>query len=289
MAETEFLSAVETYLAAAELTPPPAAVGVAEPDSVAGLPAVVLSLEASERAGNGLGERSALITGSVLPWEVSIDLANPVLPEDPSFSLLNPGRTVLALPHGGLVRRDGGAGPLAAGDLSVSVDGVPRPVVAGLPAGAEVGADPTVGQLTFGSALPATGTVDVAYFLAQWEQRVARISGVLRVDVCAANATDARSLGDAVVNALLLPRARTEIRRLLAIGVTGLTSIGAPEPAVPLRRRTARLSFLFEHVVDRPESSGGVIGRIPITTKLDVATVGRGTGAIRTTVVTVAG
>lgn len=289
MAESAFLAAVETYLKAAGLTPAPVAIGSAEPEEVAGLPAVVLSLETTERAGGGLGERSTLITDGVLPWKVSLDLANPVLPEEPSFRLLNDARTVLILPHGGLVKQDGSPGPLTADDLTVQVAGASRPVVTGAPTGAQVSADPAVGQLTFGTALPATGKVEVAYLLGQWEQRVVRIAGVLRVDACAAQAEQVSALASGVADALLSAKAKGDIRRLLALGLTALSSIGPTEKPVALRRRSARFSFVFEYEINRPDSSGGVIRRIPIATKLNVTAVDKGTGAISTTVTTVSG
>lgn len=263
MAESAFLQAIATYLGAAGLVPAPA-IGIAEPAGGGDLPAVVLSLEGTARTGNGLGQRAALITDGVLPVQASIDLANPVLPEEPTFSLLNPARTVLTLPHGGLVKSDGTTGALTAADLTVTVAGVARPVVAAPPAGAEVRADAQVGQLTFATALPATGLVAVAYVLGQWEQRLTRIAGTLRVDACAATAADAGTLGARVVDTLLAPAARRDVRRLQTIGLVALSSVGAPEQPVVLRRRTARFSFTFEHELNRPESSGGLIGRIPL-------------------------
>lgn len=289
MAVNAFLAAVEAYLRAAGLTPVPAAIGIAEPEKVADLPAVVLSLESVETAGAGLGERATLITDGVLPWQAAIDLANPVLPEDPSFRLLNDARTVLILPHGGLVKQDGSQGPLTGADLTVKVGGSSLTVVAGVPAGGQVTADPVIGQLTFGTALSAMGTLEVTYFLGQWEQRIRRIAGVLRVDVCAGQEGQVSTLSSGVVDALLLPKARSDIHRLLAIRLSTLSSIGPREKGVPLRRRTARFSYVFEHEINQPESSGGIIGRIPITTKLNVATVDKNTGAIQTTVTTVPG
>lgn len=288
MAENAFLAALGAYLTAAALIPKPKAIGIAEPDATS-LPAVVLSLEQTERAGNGLGERATLVTDSALPWQVSIALDNPVLPEEPSFRLLDNTRTVLILPHGGLVQHDGSEGPLTGNDLTVKVDGTSRPVVASSPTGAQVSADPVIGQLMFGSPLPATGSVDVTYFLGQWEQRLARISGTLRVDTCSANVADTSALSAAVVDALLHPTAKTDVRRLLAIGLTALSSVGMPEAPVALRRRTARFSFVFEQEINQPESSGGIIRRVPITTRLNVTAVDKGTGAISTTVTTVSG
>ena len=91
MAETFFLSSLATYLTGAGLTPSPVLVGVAEPEQTNELPAIVLSLEATARAKPGIGERSQLIVGGVLPVPARIDLANPFLPEDSTFPLLECG------------------------------------------------------------------------------------------------------------------------------------------------------------------------------------------------------
>jgi len=270
VAEQAFLDAVTAYLQAASLTPAPKSISVAEPAAEADLPCLVLSLESSARVGEGLGERGRLIVDGALPWQASIDLANPTLPEDPSFSLVDATRTILTLPHGGLVRSDGTIGSLGGSDLTVKVKGVDRPVVAGAPNGNEVTANPPVGQLTFATALPADGRVDATYFLGQWEQRIARISGVLRIDVCAASVPDAIALTAAATDALLLPGAKAAIQRLVALSITGLSSIGIKEPTTNVRRRTARCSFTFEHEINRPDSSGGIIRAIPITAHIGV-------------------
>jgi hypothetical protein len=277
MAETAFLTAVQSYLQSALQNPAPALIGVAEPETVGQLPAVVLSLESTERAANGLGERSTLITDGALQWTVTIDLANPVLPEDPTVRLLDNARLKLILPHGGQVRQDASTGPLGPADLSVNVAGTDIAVVTGAPAPGRVSADPTVGQLTFGSALPAAGIVTVTYFLGQWEQRVIRFKGVLRADACGANADAGTSFADAIVAALTSADAKTAITRLLRIELNALSSVGAPEQPTGLRRRTARFSFDFESEDNRPDSSGGVISRVPINVKLSVAAANRGT------------
>ncbi len=271
MAETTFLSSLATYLTGAGLVPAPAQIGDAEPALPNELPAIVLSLEATARANPGLGERAELITGGILPWQASIDLAHPFLPSDPAFSLVDATRRQLILPHGGLVKKDGSdpAGvPLAPADITVSVAGNPRTVISGIPNANQVRADGRVGTLTFGAALPATGTVAATYFLGQWEQRLERIAGVLRLDVCAGTAADVHALSNAAVAALLDPSARQQIRRLLSLAPASLGSIGLPEQSPKLRRRTARLTFTFEREVNRPDSSGGIIARIPVTSEL---------------------
>jgi hypothetical protein len=271
MAETVFLSRVATYLSDAGLSPAPVQIGGAEPSADNEMPAIVLSLESTARVNPGLGQRAQLITNGVLPWADTIDLANPVLADDPTFTLLDPTRKLLTLTHGGLVKQDGsdpGITPLAPADITVKVANAPRTVVSGAPGANEVRADGRIGQLTFGDALPATGIVQVTYFLGQWEQRLERIAGVLRVDVCSATANDTLALSDAVVDALLAPAAQSNIRRLIALTPVSLGSIGIPETAPKARRRTARWTFSFEQEVNTPDSSGGIIARIPVTSQL---------------------
>jgi hypothetical protein len=286
MAETEFLAAVQSYLQGLTLAPAPSLIDVVEPDSIADLPAIVLSLDSTERAGNGLGLRSALITGGALPWTATIDLANPVLPEDPTFKLLDNSRTVLILPHGGLVRQDGSSGALGPADLSVTVAANVVTVVAINPAGGQVSADPLVGKLTFGTPLPPNGLLVATYFLGQWEQRIVRIRGVLRLDICAAISDDVSALSAAVLSAMLSDGAKDSINQLLSIELTGLGSIGQTEQTVGLRRRTGRFAFTFENEDNHPDSSGGVISRIPLISKTNVGVADPKTGVIAITTVT---
>jgi hypothetical protein len=265
MPETELLADVATYLRGAGLQPVPVSVGVGEPEAANALPAIVLSLEASERLGNGIGERSQVMEGA-LPWQARIDLANPVLAEDPTFRLLDGTRRLLTLPHGGLVRADGTSGPLAGPDLTVRVAGALRTVVSGTPGAGEVSADPVIGRLRFGAALPAGGIVEVRYFLGSWEQTVTRMAGILRADVCAGPAEDVASLSDRMIAALMAPAARAAIRRIVTLSPVSVSSIGKQESQPALRRRTARLAFNVEHEINAPESSGGVIARVRVLT-----------------------
>jgi hypothetical protein len=285
MAETAFLSAIADFLSA-EAALAAATVGVAEPAANTDLPAVVLSLEEARRLGGGLGERSALITDGALHWTATIDLANPVLPEEPSFVLLSADRLQLILPHGGLRQADGGEGPLGPADLSVTVAGAPRTVVNAAPGPNEVRADPLIGLLTFGAALPPTGDVVANYVLGQWERRVTNIAGTLRLDARAAAASAVADLSVAAVDALLAAP-RSGIGGLIKIALSDLSSVGAPDATLASSRgRSARFSFEYEHEVNRPDSSGGVIQRVPITSRLNVVTVDPSNGTLVTGVVT---
>ena len=270
MVASEFLRVISEYLQTqAGLVPAPKTVGVADPVAVAEMPAVVLSLKRVRGIGSGLGERSKLITDSVLPWEATIDLAHPVLPEEPTFRLLSEDSRELVLPHGGLVRADGSQGPLGPTDLKVTVDGASREVVTQTPTATQVRADPLVGRLFFGAALADTGLVKANYFLGQWEQRTSRIQGTLRVVVRDPTLATVRDLSASVVDALQPPRS-SGIKGLHGMGLEMLGSIQPPDSnLVNSRGRVALFSFEYELEINRPESSGGIILRIPVKDNLD--------------------
>lgn len=257
IAETAFLDAVASYLKNDAAIA--AAVDVAEPVSDNELPAVVLSLDSVQRLGGGLGEGSATMTKGVLPWTETIDLANPVLAGEPTFRLVSTDRKTLILPHGGLRRKDGTAGTLGAGDLTVTGP-APLPAVTAV--------DPLAGILTFAGALPTAGELVVSYFLGQWERSVTKIGGVLRVDVRAAAVGPVADLSDAVA-AALLDRPKGKLPGLQKISLTALTSVGLPDALrADSRGRTALFSFDYDHEVNRPDSAGGIIREIPVTTEL---------------------
>ncbi|MCP4600673.1 MAG: hypothetical protein GY847_09105 [Proteobacteria bacterium] len=286
-AQTTFVGAVEAYLESISLIPAPASVGDLEPSIPGDLPAVVLSLEALTQKSSGLGHRTMTITGGALEWSATIDLANPVLPAEPSFNLLSPDRKVLTLPHGGLVQRSGDIGGLSGTDLEVTVASISRTVVPIDPSGDEVAAEPMVGQLTFATALPATGDVEVSYFLGSWEQKVVRLSGVLRVDVWAADVNSVRTLGAAVSEAMLDERAKSQIERLLVVDSSALGSISPPSADhANARCQSLRFAFTFDCEINEPDSSGGIIQEVPAVTNLTSVEVDKNTGAINTTVVT---
>lgn len=280
MSETAFLAAVEAFLTAPALSPAPATVGPFEPAAATDLPAVVLSLGAVRRLGAGLGERSSLITGA-LAVRATIDLADPVLPEEPTFRLLSADRLTLILPHGGQVRADGDAGVLGPPDIQVRVAGAPRTVVAGAPGPLQVRVDPVIGTLRFGAALPLTGDVVADYFLGQWERRVTPLAGRLRVDVLADDAPTLRTLSERIVDRLLAGAADHSFRGLRGLSLTDLDSVAAPDAdRFDARARRLHFAFDYEHEVDRPNSSGGVISRVPIVTDLDLARVDPVSGGV---------
>ncbi len=285
-AETAFIDALAAHLASAGLAPAPVLLGAAEPAALAELPAVVLSLPEVHRLGAGLGERAALVTGGALVVTARIDLANPVLPEEPLFRLLSADRRTLILPHGGWVKADGTEGPLSGADLQVSVAAAPRTVVNAAPAAGQVQPTALVGTLLFGEALPPTGTVVATYRIGQWERRSTPIAGTLRIAVHAASAATAATLSAAVADVLdatsrPLP---TGLRKVALTQVSATSAVRAEDDAVMAgsRQRWLQATFEYEHIVDRPDSSGGVIQSVPIRTRLLSTTVEPASGAFIT-------
>ena len=262
MIEQALLDRLEDLVGALALTPAPKLVGVIEPATTTDLPAVVVSIEQSSRLGNGLGDRTVVITDGALAWKADVNLANPVLPGDPPFMLVSGNRLQLTLPHGGLVRSDGTTGALAAPDIQVTVKGVAQTLVQSAPAANQFTVDPLTGTLVFGAALPADGLVEAHYFLGQWEQRLVRSQGVLKLAVLATDAAAVRDLSNTVLAAL--GDARTPVPGLSQFAVMEIGSIGAADPPLAARRRAVRFRFEFEQEINVPESSGGVIQRISV-------------------------
>lgn len=268
-AESAFLRAVAAYL---ESRAGSARVGFAEPVETSDLDAIVLSLDSVQRLGNGLGEHS-LVTKGALRWTSTIDLADPALPGDPSFKLFSTARPrELILPHGGLRRADGEEGSLGPNDLVVDVRDAagaqPRTVVTGAPGAGEVRADAIAGILTFGDDLTPGHTITVTYFLGQWERRTTQIAGTLRATVRATAVSDLLEVSDAVYAALAEAH-DPAIAGLRRIALTSLSSIAAPDAQhAGARGRTALFTFDYEHELNRPDSSGGIIQRVNIDTLL---------------------
>lgn len=268
MPERALLDAVGTYLAGGGLTPAVHGVGVIEPVTAGDLPAVVLSLEATSRDGLNVGRRATLMSSPPpLAQTATISLASPFLPDAPGVSLVSADHLQLVLPNGGLVRADGTPGPIAGADLTCTLDGAPRPVTTGTPAGAQCTCDPIDGTLTFATALPDTGTIALSYFLGRWEQELTRLSGTLRVDVVGSGAAAVADLANQVVGLLTASAARRAIQGLAAIEVTAISSVAA-DPLAGASRRITRLRFAYEHEQNTPESSGRVIRSIPIDASL---------------------
>jgi hypothetical protein len=76
-------------------------------------------------------------------------------------------------------------------------------------------------------------------------------------------------------------------RGLRKIALSQVSSVGPRVQELGNSRgRGLRLAFEYEHEINRPDSSGGVIRRIPVLTRLASTTVEPASGAILTTTVT---
>jgi hypothetical protein len=269
MPEVAFLDAVTAFLAGpAGLSPAPGTVGFGIPVSGATLPLLSLSLATVNRLDIGLGGGLTEVSQGALPVTATIDLAQPVLPGPEPLQLLDPTRRLLTLPHGGLVRADGLDSPLGPVDIVVTVAGQPRSLTAGVPGPTQYAIDPLVGQLAFGAALPAVGAVVARYNLGIWERSTTLIDGTLDLGIWDTDLGRLGTISAAAVRALL-GAAGGPLPGLRRIALTSLGEVTAPQTAAPLARmRPARFGFQFEHIVDAPASSGGIIRRVPITSRL---------------------
>lgn len=284
MPEIAFLDAVQGFLAGpAGLVPAPGRVGFGVPEPGDAFPVLALALGRVGRVdlglGGGAGGGSGSIMRGALPVTATIDLADPVLPGPGGFPLLVPPRLVLTLPHGGLVRSDGLDAPPGPADLSVTVAGTPRTLVAAAPGPLEFTADPTIGQLTFGAPLPPAGLLVASYRIGVWERFTTRLEGELLLSAWDTDTPRLLAAGNAALRALAAA-AGGALPGLRRIGLLALGPVGERQAVAPqARERVARLGFAFDHVRDVPASSGGIIRRVPVTSRLVTLAADPVTGA----------
>src|SRR5829696_1551235 len=159
------ISALQSHLEAALGDEPPT-IGAAEPGASTELPAVVLSLSDVGQRLVSLGRQPRPTETGALRIDTELDLADPVARfPDENVRLLSDDRRVLQIPHGAIVRADGTpTRPFGAEDLTVEVGGNAVAVVDETPAAGQVRPEPDTGELRFGSALPATGRLELGCF-----------------------------------------------------------------------------------------------------------------------------
>jgi hypothetical protein len=248
------------------LTPVPKLIGVIEPHATADLPALVVSIEQNVRLGNGLGERSILMTRGALPGRPrSISRA---LPADRAIVLASQRPIETSDPAAWRVGpSDGSNGALTAVDLTVTVDAAPRTLAQARPRPASSRRIRS-GSLVFGDA-PAHRDGAGGLLFGQWEQRVVRGQGTLRLAVFAEDGATVRDLSNKVL-AALGDSGPSPLPGLSQFTVAEIGSIGAADPPIPdARRRIVRFRFEFEQEINVPDSSGGIIQRIPVQAVLE--------------------
>ena len=237
-------------------------VGDATPESTA-LPAVTLAIaEVSNRLA-GIGRVPRGTRTGALGVSITVDLANPVLDLGGGETLLlvPADRRSLVLPHGPLVRADGTPDdPFTGTDLTVR-DTADWAVVAATPSGRQVRPDVDAGQLRFGQALAASGTLRVSYFIGLWDTTVTRFQGRLDVRVTADRA-DLHALTRKVADVLSTP---DEAIRLAPLSWGSTTR--PPSGELTAQARSQDLAYLFDAEVEQPllTSGGGVIADVAVT------------------------
>jgi len=146
----------------------------------------------------------------------------------------------------------------------VSIDGAPQTIVATDPDANEVRVNTQLGTIEFGTPLPVTGQLDVAWFIGEWEVTVHRFQGTLAVEIYGATAAEIDDLSSAVEQAIV-PEAQAGIDGLISVspqffGPTGPRIIEAGNA----RRR--RVEFVIDAEIEDPLllGGGGLISQIDI-------------------------
>jgi len=273
---TAFVDVVGAYLRE-ELSPKPPLVGDIEPDGPAQLPAVTLSLTGVTTPHRGVGAvPRPTLTGALLRTAaIALDAAYLDFP-DGRLPLLSGQRKILQLPYGAIVREDGTQQtPFRPTDLTVALRAPAGPkafkVVGSAPKPGQVRPTPATGELVFGSALPAKGTLDVSYFVGMWEVRSEHYAGELRVDAFADAAQDADALSRRVEAALAPDRTR----RIAGLRLLAPTACGTlAQTAGGARRRSLTYRFDYEREEPVVVTGGGPIKRAHVTSTLSVDPTG---------------
>ncbi|MBL9129498.1 MAG: hypothetical protein JNL97_17740, partial [Verrucomicrobiales bacterium] len=102
-------------------------------------------------------------------------------------------------------------------------------------------------------------------------QRTARIAGSLRIAVRTASAADTESLSTDVLRTMERGRLG-DLPGLHRLSLAELGAVGRPDAQLAnSRARNLVFDFELEITINQPESSGGIIRRIPVTTFLPQA------------------
>jgi len=264
MSVSMLVSMVRDQLQAASIAGLPT-VDARVPAAPSEVPRVTVSVEGAAANGRGLGRVPAPPIEGALRVDTTVDLADPVLHlpgED--VPLLSTNRRVLQLPHGAVVRAGGDdLAPYSPADLFVRRGATTFTPVHQAPAAGEVQLDIPSGALTFSSPQPATGIVELGYFVGLWEVQVERFTATLLVDVAHANAAQHETLTAAVERALTgtWPPARG-MRSIEPVAV----SAAVPIAGLPAANRTRRLTFAVdvERIEPLVHTSGGPIRSIEV-------------------------
>jgi len=265
MALSSLATAIAARIAAGVEAPPP--VGSAPVNVSADVPRVTVSIESATVGMRSIGQIPGPIRTGALRVDVQIDLADPVLHlADENVALLSPNRRTFQLPHGSIVRAGGDdLAPFASGDLLVRVGATTFAPVHTAPSPGQVQLDIASGSLTFPNPLPASGTIELGYFVGAWEVRVERFAATVHLDVAAASQADLDALTPAIERALN-PQAfsvASGVRRIEPVALSSASTIPGLPAAVRRQQLTYQVDFeLIEPIIP---TSGGPIRRIDVT------------------------
>lgn len=268
------LSSVVTLVAerlAAAAIPDLPPVDALAPAAAADLPRITVSVVDAVGTARGLGQVPGPPQTGALRVTTGIDLADPVLHlPDEDVPLLSNGRRVLQLPHGGIVRADGtDTPPLTATDLLVRRGATTFTPTSQPPAAGEVQLEIASGTLTFANPLPATGRLELGYFVGLWEITVERFTATMLVDIAHVDPVAHTALTNAV-EAALARRAWQAASGMRSIDPTAL-SAATSIPGLPVANRTRRLTYHVDVEQIEPviTTSGGPITLIDVPVRVD--------------------
>lgn len=246
-----------------------ATIGVARPASLNELPMITLSLPVVEPTMPSVGRRSEPPLVGAIRVERSLDLADPALDFGAErVSLLSSDRLTLQMPHGPIVRADGvGQTPFTVADLTIRLGATTFTPVTTAPGANQCRPDPATGIVTFAAPLATVGTLQLGYFIGQWEVRSERYAGALQVDSFALTAQAVEDLSNQVFEALHEPVGVSGLRRLAATAV-GSINLAEIESARDAQARTFTFRFDFEAIEVILPTGGGPIGRIAVDSEM---------------------
>jgi hypothetical protein len=262
MALSSFVDLVRDFLQTS-LEPAPALVGDGYPADAADLPAVTISISGASEPLRGVGRLPAPTLTGALRVETSLDLENPVVAfPDEDVRLLSDDRRVVLLAHGPLVRADASTTPpWRQADLAVALGATTFAPVAGNPAAGQVQVLVDTGELRFASPLPDTGTLDLGYFVGEWEVRTARYRGDLNLEAFAEDRAGVDTLSRQIGDALDSP----SIPGLQQLSPTAWGPVGAVD-ATRGNARSLALTYRFDYELIEPKlaTGGGLIASVAV-------------------------
>jgi hypothetical protein len=240
------------------------------PATTTEVPRITVSVADAVPAARGLGEVPGPPQTGALRIATAVDLADPVLRiSGETVDLLSGDRRTLQLPHGAVVRADGtDTPPFTTTDLTVVRGATTLTPTHDAPVAGQVRLDITSGALTFPSPLPATGTVQLGYFVGLWEITAERFAATMFVDVAHDDRDVHTPLLEAVEAALALEAwpAAAGMRSIQPVALSAVSAI----PGLPVASRTRRLTYRVE--VERIEpvvrTSGGPIVTVDVPVAL---------------------